>query len=163
MVVVLADHGVTESEIVVVAHVRHGQVATDVVGKVRRQTGQEIVVAGVDYPILVAQVTGEGHAHPRVQEATEDSVDVFFQRGGRRLRVVVHHRGLPRLQHVQRGVQGHQVVIVGTAAPTGQNPHFEAVVAGAHLQGGDAAAVVVGVDQAGDDRVRSDRPSSASG
>ena len=44
-------------------------------------------------------------------------------------------------------------MVVGTATPAGQDPHFEAVVAGAHLQGGDTATVMVGVHQAGDDGV----------
>ena len=42
-------------------------------------------------------------------------------------------------------------MVVGTATPAGQDPNFQKVVAGAHLQRGHAAPVVVSVHQARDD------------
>ena len=137
-----------EGEVLVVGHVGGGQVPVDALGQVGGQAGQEVLVGGVDHPVLVAEVAGKGHPHAGVPEAPQHRVHVLAQGGGGGLGVVVHDGGGARLQHIQGSVEGHQVVVVGTATPAVENPQFQAVITGAHLQGGNAAAVVVGVDQA---------------
>ena len=44
-------------------------------------------------------------------------------------------------------------MVVGPATPAGQNPHFQAVVARAHLESRHSAPMVVGVDQPGNDGI----------
>ena len=44
-------------------------------------------------------------------------------------------------------------MVVGSASPAGENPNFQAIVAGAHLERRNAAPVVMGVNQTGDNGV----------
>ena len=69
------------------------------------------------------------------------------------LGVIVHHCRGARLQHLECGVKGHQIVVVGTTTPASQNPSLQGIVAGAHLKSAYSPAVVMRVYQTGNYQV----------
>ena len=144
---VLAVQAFEDGEIVVNRQIVGGEEAPEAGCQVRGEAGKKLLVVRVDDAILAPVVDRERRPHSHVIKCPEHLVKVVFQPLGRGLPVVVHDRGGARFNHLHGGEQGHQVVVVGAAGPAVENPGLQRVIAIPHLQAGNAAAVVMGIDQ----------------
>ena len=137
--------GLEEGKVVVLRQVRCPDVPANSCGQVCRQPGKEGLVVVVYDPVLSPVVDGEGSAHPGASEPPEDIFTFLHHSLRRSAWMVVHHRGRAGLDHLDGGVLGDQAPVNGAASPALHDPGLQAAVDSPHLEGGNAATVVVRV------------------